>query len=304
MRQVTFAVGLAALCWWAVPVHAAIPKCPPDSVRVGDACIDKYEESVWLIDPVNNPGLVNKVQAGKATLADLTAGGTLAAIQLGPANACGGVGPGGNYGANFPFTGNWSPIEGSNPPSPGVYAVSIPGVMPSACLSWFQANQACALSGKRLVGNEEWQRAAAGTPDPGTDNGTTDCNVGTLFPGNAVGGSPVNTGSRSNCKSAWGVFDMVGNMYEWVADWGDLAPGATNWTAAAGLPGGDESFFGGPGGGCFGTPDDCSVPGALMRGGNFEGFGGSTYAGVFAVSAMADPTWSDTTSDIGFRCAR
>ena len=72
MRQVTFAVGLTALCWWAMPVHAA---CPPDSVRVGSACIDKYEESVWLIDPVNNPALVNKVRHGTATLTDLHTGG-------------------------------------------------------------------------------------------------------------------------------------------------------------------------------------------------------------------------------------
>src|SRR5262249_16241761 len=262
-------------------------QCPHDSVRVGDACIDKYEESVWLIDPVNNPGLVNKVQAGKATLADLTAGGALAAIQLPPPPPPPPptTPPAGHHSANFPCPGDWRAIEGSHPPSPGVYAVSIPGVMPSACLSWFQANQACALSGKRLVRSEEWQRAAAGTPDPGTDNGTTDCNVGTVFPGGAIGGSPVNTGSRSNCKSAWGAFDMVGNLYEWVADWADAAPGVTNWTHAAGLPGGDESFFGGPGGGCFGTPDDCSVPGALMRGGDFAS---ATYAGVFAVMAQAD----------------
>src|SRR5262249_48769076 len=141
----------------------------------------------------------------------------------------------------FSSDGNWTPVPGSNPPSPGVYAVSISGVLPSACITWFQANEACALSGKRLVRNDEWQRAAAGTPDPGTDNGTTDCNV-------SAAGAPVNRGSRASCKSAWGVFDMVGNVEEWAADWADLDTACTDWTTSAGIPGGDLSCFGGPGG--------------------------------------------------------
>src|SRR5262245_7173049 len=190
----------------AVSLVAAVPagagKCPPDSVKVGNVCIDTYEASVWQIAPANT-SLVKKVEAGKATLADLTKGG---ATQLSPSGTCTPGFPG-----NFPRDGNWTPVLGSSPPSPGVYAVSIPGVAPSACITWFQANQACLLSGKRLLTNREWQGAAAGTPDPGTDNLTTDCAVNS--PGQ------VNTGSRSNCKSAWGVFDMVGNVNEWVADW-------------------------------------------------------------------------------------
>src|SRR5262249_48158314 len=155
---------------------------------------------------------------------------------------------------NFPNTGNWTPVPGSNPPSPGVNAVSIPGVQPSGCITWFQANQACRLSGKRLARNDEWQAAAQGAPDPGTDNGTTDCNVHTF--------APSNTGSRSNCTSAWGVFDMVGNANEWVADWGDRAPTTcTDWTTSAGIPGNDFSCFGGAGG-----PGGPSLPGALFRG--------------------------------------
>src|SRR5262249_43834089 len=60
------------------------------------------------------------------------------------------------------------PSSRIEPPSPGVYALSIPGVKPTACITWFQANQACLLSGKRLLTNREWQGAATGTPDPGT----------------------------------------------------------------------------------------------------------------------------------------
>jgi hypothetical protein len=44
--------------------------------------------------------------------------------------------------------------------------------------------------------------AVAGTPDPGEDNGTTDCNTASAF-------SAVATGSRAACVSAQGMFDMV-----------------------------------------------------------------------------------------------
>src|SRR5262249_3782488 len=182
-------MGVAAVCLATAGLAGAgTLKCPPDSVKVGNVCIDTYEASVWQVPP-SDTARGKLVQAGKATLANLTAGG---ATQLAPAGACSASS---DYGANFPNTGNWTPVPGSSPPSPAVYAVSIAGVPPSACISWFQANEACGLSGKRLVRNDEWQRAAAGTPDPGTDNGSTDCNVGNTF-------AASNTGSRSSCKSA------------------------------------------------------------------------------------------------------
>ena len=171
------------VCSTAVCLAAAVPagaelKCPPDSVLVGDACIDLYEASVWQLPgcPPNSikarcHTIVTMVQAGTATLAELTMNG---ATQLAPASSCRGPS---DYGENFPDTGNWTPVAGFDPPAPGVFALSIPGVQPSACITWFQANQACRLSGKRLARNDEWQAAAQGTPVPGTDNGTTDCNA-------------------------------------------------------------------------------------------------------------------------------
>ena len=286
MKRTLCAVGLGALCVMGVaPALAGTLKCPPDSVKVGNACIDLYEASVWQI-ALSNTALVQKVQAGTATLADLTGGG---ATQLSPSSSCSPV-----YPANFPNDGNWTPVLGSSPPSPGVYAVSISGVHPSACVTWFQANQACLLSGKRLLTNHEWQGAAAGTPDPGTDNGTSDCNI-------SAAGDAVNTGSRSNCKSSWGAFDMVGNVTEWVADWADRSVNCTDWTSQTGIAGGDFSCFGGPGttGNAGETGNFNSIPGALIRGGSFR-YGAN--AGVFAVRADGIP--SDSSLLLGFRCAR
>jgi hypothetical protein len=118
--------------------------------------------------------LIKKVKGGKVKLENLTEAG---AVRLGcsspPFSATA-------YPASFPDDGNWTPVVGSDPPTPGVYAVSVPGVLPSTCITQFQAAQACALSDKHLIRNDEWQRAAAGTPDPGaTDDNTTDCETGT-----------------------------------------------------------------------------------------------------------------------------
>jgi formylglycine-generating enzyme required for sulfatase activity len=243
--------------------------------------VDKYEASVWQVDP-HNTALVNQIQSGTVTLADLQAGG---AVQLGctgaPFNATA-------YPGNFPAGGQWTPVFGSDPPSPGVYAASVPGVLPSTCIDWFQAAQACALSGKRLITNREWQDAAAGTPDPGNaDDGSTTCAT--------ISNNPAKTGARTNCKSSWGAFDMIGNVYEWVTDWADRSNvGCTDWTTQTGLAGADVSCFGGNG-----SNGVDRIPGALLRGGAWVI---GSLAGVFAVRSDLLPV--EPFNYIGFRCAR
>src|SRR5262249_45280602 len=155
------------------------------------------------------------------------------------------------------------------------------GVKPSVNITWFQAQQACMNAGKRLLTNAEWQGAAAGTPDPGTDNGSTDCNITDQgFPAN----HPGKTGSRANCVSGWGAFGMVGNLWEWVADWG--APATDCKTA---LYNGDAN--------CLAGDNPTRGPAALIRGGPF---GSGMSAGVFAVSGGSQP--SDASDSVGFRC--
>src|SRR5262249_53657454 len=192
-------VTSCALASWSAPALAVmlpiITKCPPDAVLVGQTCVDKYEASVWQIPATNlsgksNTGLINKVKKGKATLADLTAGN---ATHISPSASCSPAFPG-----SFPDDGNWT--------AP-LYAVSIPGVRPTACATWFQAAQACRLSGKRLPTNLEWQDAAAGTPD-NADDFLNECNTAT---GNNFA-DPVNTRSRGNCTSSSGAFAPSANV--------------------------------------------------------------------------------------------
>ena len=178
-----------------------LTKCAPDAVVSGTVCMDKFEASVWrVLNPATtNKGLVKKIQQGKATLADLTKG---SATQRGTAGDT--YAPCADSGQNC---------------ADDIYAVSLPGVTPSAFITWFQAQAACKNARKRLPSNAEWQAAVAGTPDPGGDNGSTECNTGNTF-------TVSLTGSRSSCKSARGAFDMVGNLYEWVADWVPRSTGA------------------------------------------------------------------------------
>jgi hypothetical protein len=158
-----------------------------------------------------------------------------------------------------------------------IYARSVAGVSPRGNITWFQAQQALANSGKRMPTNAEWQAAASGTPGAGS------CNIG-------PGGSVDNTGANSGCISRFQVNDMVGNVAEWVADWVPRSTGCTSWGS-----------FSNNGMCLSGASTTALGPGALVRGGEFT-FTATAEAGVFDVYAQHAPYAS--LEVIGFRGAR
>jgi formylglycine-generating enzyme required for sulfatase activity len=256
-------------------------------VPVGSTCVDRYEASVWQV-PASNDGIVKLLQRGRVTLDDLRRAG---ATQLGVAAQANCTGN--EYGAGFPVTGNWT--------TP-VYAASVAGVTPSGCVSWFQAEQACRLARKRLPTNQEWQAAAAGTPDgapckiaesgpasTGTAGQAAPAGTPDGAPCKIAESGPASTGT-AGCVSSWGAFDMVGNMLEWTAEWIPFGSNTTQWPAAFGS---DESAIGGPPLG-----PAANLPSVLMRGGHWDG---GVNDGVFALESQLPQTQGFT---FGFRCAR
>ena len=156
-----------------------------------------------------------------------------------------------------------------------IYARSVAGVSPSSNITWLQAQQALANVGKRLPTNAEWQQAVAGTPD------STACNVDT--------GSVANTGANAGCVSRFGANDMVGNLFEYAADWDEQA----------GTPCALGDDFA-----CVGRADteaSTRLPAVFLRGGSYTLGTGS---GPFAVVADDLPNQSSGFTPFGFRGAR
>lgn len=110
-------------------------------------------------------------------------------------------------------------------------AVAIAGVLP-AMVSFDEAKAACEAAGKRLCSEEEWVSACAGQPavDDNTNGWFNDDAIeGNMYPYGAfydpsachdsadkAKAFPVKTGEKSACKTPSGVFDLSGNIGEWV----------------------------------------------------------------------------------------
>jgi formylglycine-generating enzyme required for sulfatase activity len=121
-------------------------------------------------------------------------------------------------------------------------ARSAKGVVPQGYINRIEAAAACEAAGKRLCRAREWYRACSGRTGRRFPYGNTEakarCNTrkGPL-PTIVFGRVPLTydahynnprlnqrpgflgkTGEYAQCKSEEGVYDLVGNLHEWVAD--------------------------------------------------------------------------------------
>jgi len=124
-----------------------------------------------------------------------------------------------------------------------VRAVSEHGAVPQAYISAQQAGDACRRAGKRLCTATEWQRACMGPSRTQYPYGNADepgrCNDQGRSPVvatwgfkrstftwekmnapflNQMEGTLARAGEHAGCTNGYGVYDMVGNLHEWVAD--------------------------------------------------------------------------------------
>lgn len=208
-------------------------RCPPEMVAVaGRVCVDRWESH--LVDASSGAPLSPYYPPQRETASglfeqwkrarDLAPEGVLARLLAVP-----------------------PPWSGDLPPPPYTpRAVSAAGAVPSGYTNGLQAAEACRVAGKRLCTEGEWRTACRGdgrTPFPyGPVYQQDACNVfreahpSQLLHGNAslyhddprlnglsADGAPLlrATGATPTCGSRWGddtIWDMVGNLDEWVDD--------------------------------------------------------------------------------------
>ncbi|HEX4799007.1 MAG TPA: SUMF1/EgtB/PvdO family nonheme iron enzyme [Candidatus Paceibacterota bacterium] len=173
-------------------------------------------------------------------------------------------------------------------------SVSIEGADPWRFVSREQAMQLCARDGKRLPTSAEWYGISLGMVDV-----EDSCNVNTQ--------EHAKTGTYSACATQEFVYDLVGNMWEWVSD--DVIDGTYNMRSlpesgyvsqvdaygmATAIHTDAQALFGDD---YFWSRNDGAY--GIIRGGYYAS---GKDAGVYAAHADTPP--NSGSAGIGFRCVR
>jgi eukaryotic-like serine/threonine-protein kinase len=164
---------------------------------------------------------------------------------------------------------------------------------PVIYVEWKMAKSYCEWRGDKLLTEAQWEKAARGTDGriyPWGDN--IDCSFANYY-WDEVGfwnsrhyciGDTTRVGSYKSGKSPYGLYDMIGNVSEWVSDWD-----GPNYKP--------NSILLNPAG-----PDTGVAH--MTRGGSWQDSAPSSSLYYFALSVTNTLRSLDPTNDIGFRCIR
>ena len=144
------------------------------------------------------------------------------------------------------------------------------GDFPVVCVTWQQARQYCRAKGMDLPTEAQWEYAARAE---NTASGSAGVAGGAVFERK----TPMPVGSGT--PNGWGLYDMLGNAWEWVNDFYD--PEAYGYSPEADPRGPDAGFY------------------RVIRGGGWYSTGGG--------QTVYDRQWYSpgyAEVSIGFRCVR